>query len=279
MCVRIAYELNLHLIDAQGAAVAGEEDSIRWRGKEEKRRAWVRPYGKWTSLPAPSDEHPPQLTGRIWKPCSLSMIPTGSAIDPRGAHSWREDPIQRWKSLQDSGNQSPKAWFHGHQLHDERGSNHFHPRGVHYESDLGQNAHQGSVGPRSRRGGDDTGEDAQQQLEIARQCCQVFRPGITAAPAISVSVSRLRPSNAWADRGSPRQLHCGIYNIFVMTRSSLGLCSVIVMMYFSNRPTGADSVKRGCCSNRTKRIVRFAKSWKIRGRVSISKLLTTSSPS
>ncbi|KUJ13598.1 uncharacterized protein LY89DRAFT_160576 [Mollisia scopiformis] len=104
-CVRIAYELQLHLIDknpqrSQAAATL----------EEEKRRAW------WV----------------IWEfdvfACAIRRLPT--AIDWTQNETWLPiddeiwfanacaksctldpDPAVAWKTLQASGNRSPKAWF------------------------------------------------------------------------------------------------------------------------------------------------------------------------
>ncbi|KAI9833636.1 MAG: hypothetical protein M1819_003589 [Sarea resinae] len=113
ICVRIAYELKLHLIDTglnDCMHVAVQENVSRWCADEERRRAW------WA----------------IWEcdvlASTVRRIPT--AIDwtqnetllPVDDQSWfaqriqpscflELDPIDRWKSLQRSGNQSAKAWL------------------------------------------------------------------------------------------------------------------------------------------------------------------------
>lgn len=112
-CVRIAYELQLNLIDVQRVDYSGElspERVAKWCADEERRRVW------WT----------------IWEfdvfACSIKLGPT--AIDwaenkamlpvddddwfnrrPRSSCLMELDPTDSWKRLQSSGNESPKAWF------------------------------------------------------------------------------------------------------------------------------------------------------------------------
>lgn len=107
--VRIAYELRLHLVDSTASDPSTENPDL-WSAKEERRRTW------WA----------------IWEldvfSSTVRRLP--SAIDwnqnwtklPVDDESWLQkkpkescylvpDPMQRPKLLQDSGNQSARAWF------------------------------------------------------------------------------------------------------------------------------------------------------------------------
>lgn len=112
-CVRIAYELQLNLVDVQKADYSCDltpEKIAKWCADEERRRVW------WA----------------LWEfdvfACSIKLSPT--AIDwtenrtmlpvddndwfnrrPRASCLMEIDPTDRWKSLQISGNESAKAWF------------------------------------------------------------------------------------------------------------------------------------------------------------------------
>ncbi|RMZ88468.1 hypothetical protein DV736_g4303, partial [Chaetothyriales sp. CBS 134916] len=109
-CVRIAYELNLHLIDARKSPSSGLSVPAKWAEDEEKRRAW------WA----------------IWEmdvfASTIRRCPTAinwqqnEVLLPAEDECWQEDRpqlrcflesgiITSIKALQVSGNQSPVAWF------------------------------------------------------------------------------------------------------------------------------------------------------------------------
>jgi len=109
-CIRLSYELNLHLIDANHGPSATPTDAERWVLMEERRRAWwavwemdvfastirrlptgIDPSLILTLLPAPDGAW---FSGRYHPSCFLA-----------------EDCDLRWKQLSQSGNDSAKAWF------------------------------------------------------------------------------------------------------------------------------------------------------------------------
>ncbi|EXJ83040.1 hypothetical protein A1O3_06857 [Capronia epimyces CBS 606.96] len=109
LCVRTAYELNFHLIDAGRISIKSVPGPV-WCEDEEKRRAW---WAIWemdvfasvvrrcptaidwsqneTFLPS-EDRH--WIRGEPQESCVLHI-----------------SPVSRWKFLEKTGNQSPKAWF------------------------------------------------------------------------------------------------------------------------------------------------------------------------
>lgn len=109
IAIRSAYELNLHLIDAGRGSEDQNLDHNQWCEDEERRRAW------WA----------------IWEMDVFASVirrcPTGidwsqnEAFLPAEDTNWligkpqRSCPLElglnRWKSLEATGNQSPKAWF------------------------------------------------------------------------------------------------------------------------------------------------------------------------
>ena len=113
VCIRSAYEMNLHLIDADERRRCHSSrvlDPEQWCREEEWRRAWwaiwemdvyasvIRrcPAGiDWsqneTFLPAEDDNW---YSGKPQQSCRLDV-----------------NPIARWKSLAATNNRSPKAWF------------------------------------------------------------------------------------------------------------------------------------------------------------------------
>ncbi len=111
-CVRIAYELQLHLVDLDddGDGSQDIQSHSEWIVKEERRRAWWQiwefdvfastirrlPVAQdWTlnktKLPMPEEKW---FNDEDSQSCFLVL-----------------DPAQRWKELEKSGNRSAKAWF------------------------------------------------------------------------------------------------------------------------------------------------------------------------
>lgn len=109
-CIRLAYELELHCIDIHPDDAQDQSDITAWCLKEERRRAW------WT----------------LWEfdvfASTIRRLPT--AIDWTQNNTWLPvddeawyngtyqrscilivDPAFRWKTLQQTGNTSAKAWF------------------------------------------------------------------------------------------------------------------------------------------------------------------------
>lgn len=111
--IRVAYELQLHMVDSplpQSSHISGSNESERWIRAEERRRAW------WT----------------IWElevfATTIRKCPSG--IDQREHTTWLPvgdsqwfsghvtpscpleiDPTKRWKALQTSGNDCSSAWY------------------------------------------------------------------------------------------------------------------------------------------------------------------------
>ncbi|KAL5354737.1 hypothetical protein ACLOAV_000826 [Pseudogymnoascus australis] len=112
-CVRIAYELYLHLIDTNKGnqdAHCLEADAEKWSNNEERRRAWWAIWEMdvfastirrcptsidWTQIEVylPSEDIA-WFQGKVQRSCFLERM-----------------PIDRWGALQNTNNQAPKAWF------------------------------------------------------------------------------------------------------------------------------------------------------------------------
>jgi hypothetical protein len=158
------------------------------------------------------------------------------------------DPIRRWKSLQESGNQSPKAWFLVVNSFMKQAQSISSPR---------------SIPPRGRRHScvnkhpvsesssnhDVLPESATQELGTLENCLQCFT---------SVLPEPLRYRNQYLSfearaKGQlvpTRQYHCSIYNIYVMVQ----LTRLMIYRYdvfrflgspakLDNTPTSADAQK------------------------------------
>jgi hypothetical protein len=112
-CVRIAYELKLHLIDSDQMyqdMPPAYKSAESWCFDEEKRRTWwaiweMDTFGSTvrrcpTAIDWSQNETRLPADDEFW---FRSEIHKSCFLDP--------NPITRWKTLQQSGNQSPKAWF------------------------------------------------------------------------------------------------------------------------------------------------------------------------
>lgn len=111
LTIRAAYELNLHLIDA-GRVEDGsvKVDYHQWCKDEEHRRAW---WAIWEMDVFVSVIHrcPP---GIDW-PQNETFLPVEQhkweQEEPQRSCTLRQRYLERYKALEATGNQSPKAWF------------------------------------------------------------------------------------------------------------------------------------------------------------------------
>ncbi|KAJ4174125.1 hypothetical protein NW754_004540 [Fusarium falciforme] len=211
-CVRLAYELNLHLIDMKCADRSPGIDAKTWCEDEEKRRAW---WAIWemdvfattirrtptaidwsqteTMLPA-EDEY--WFQGRVGPSCYLEM-----------------DPISRWRTLQNSRNQSPKAWYIVINSFMKDAQKISSPHGIPSQNQ----APDGQLAGATPQAQSAVIDHARQKLESLGNIVQCFSLALP---------SHLRYRNQYlgfdarvpGQSASARQLHCSIYNIYVMTQ-------------------------------------------------------------
>ncbi|CAK7211590.1 hypothetical protein SBRCBS47491_001176 [Sporothrix bragantina] len=232
MCVRLAYEMNLHLVDAKTfPAVSVGDDTKAWRDAEEKRRAW---WAVWElDVYASTIRRTP--TAVDWTQME-TLLPVDDAdwFDPESTSNKRHscfmevDPVRRWKTLQASGNQSPKAWFIviNSLMKDARAIS--SPRGVPSRGEDSNTTEQKRATASRKRYVSPPVcpvKEARQKLEILANCVQCF---VMALPAhlqyrnqfLSFGKDSSTDNNSTTASSSLRQLHCGIYNIFIMTQLS-----------------------------------------------------------
>lgn len=113
-CIRCAYDLNLHLVDANHEPVQRTEqkdvDIERWALLEERRRAW---WAVWEMDVFASAIR--QLPTAIDPSLNLTMLPVSDSCWFNNIYQescfLAEDCSLRWKHLAQSGNQSAKPWF------------------------------------------------------------------------------------------------------------------------------------------------------------------------
>lgn len=212
LCVRLAYELNLHLVDALETDRAGPEDPIQWRDNEEKRRAW---WAIWEmDVFASTIRRTP--TAMDWTQMEI-LLPVDDSdwFQDRPAPSsfLESDPSQRWKSTQEAGNQSPKAWFLIINSIMKDAQLITSPHGVRWQSQQPQR--DGS--DRHINGRRRSVDEARQKLEILANSIQCFAMALPHHLRYRSQYLGFDPP-AVGGSESNQQLHCGIYNIFVMTQ-------------------------------------------------------------
>jgi len=114
ICVRSAYESNLHLVDSGKSPEDNTPDHVvdpaRWCEDEERRRAW---WAIWEM----------DVFASVIRRCPTAIDwSQNETFLPAEDERWaRGEPqpscmlktglVDRWKALQATGNQSPKAWF------------------------------------------------------------------------------------------------------------------------------------------------------------------------
>ena len=195
-CVRLAYEMNLHLIDAR---VSTAQDVDQWCEDEEKRRSW---WAIWEmDVFATTIRRTP--TAVDW-----SQLETLLPVDdehwferkPQTSCFLERDPMQRWKALEGSGNQSSKAWYIVVNSLMKEAQRISSPRGV-----------------PSRRPSADRMDEARKRLEIianAVQCFQLALPEHLKYHHQHLGFDARVPGQVT----SVKQAHCSIYNIYVMSQ-------------------------------------------------------------
>ncbi|KAJ0420815.1 fungal-specific transcription factor domain-containing protein [Aspergillus carlsbadensis] len=195
-CVRLAYEMNLHLIDVQHPRNVVDID--RWCADEEKRRAW---WAIWEmDVFATAIRRTP--TAIAWSQMEV-LLPVEDeywfARTPRPSCFFQQDPTRRWQVLERSGNESAKAWFIVINSLMKEAQRISSPRGV-----------------PGRRPQSDTVDEARQHLEVianAVRCFQLALPCHLKYMQQPLGFDARKPGEVT----SKRQAHCSLYNIYVMT--------------------------------------------------------------
>lgn len=113
-CIRLAYDMQLHVVDANHdrvKAVDGRDISIRqWSHMEERRRAW---WAIWEMdvfastirrLPTAIDWAQNMTLLPVHDNCWFNDVYQNSTF-------LAKEPDLRWRCLEKSGNDSPRAWF------------------------------------------------------------------------------------------------------------------------------------------------------------------------
>lgn len=196
--VRLAYEMNLHLVDARGPEYA--LNSKRWCEDEEKRRAW---WAIWEmDVFATTIRRTP--TAVDWSQLE-TLLPVDDEhwfeCKPTRSCFLQQDPILRWKALANSENQSPKAWFIVINSLMKEAQRISSPRGI----------------PNGNGPSSDGIDEARQRLEVIANAVHCFQLALPSQ--LKYKQQHLGfDARVHGEISSLRQLHCSIYNIYMMTQ-------------------------------------------------------------
>jgi hypothetical protein len=113
-CVRVAYELQLHLVDLEEERDAAVDSNVQyrndWIAAEERRRAW---WALWEfDVFASTIKRLPTALDWTLNKTYLPICDEKWYSNEEVASCYLTvDPAQRWKELEKSGNRSARAWF------------------------------------------------------------------------------------------------------------------------------------------------------------------------
>ncbi|KAJ0413486.1 fungal-specific transcription factor domain-containing protein [Aspergillus carlsbadensis] len=214
-CIRLAYELNLHLVDA--SPTGGDNLEVQqWSWKEEQRRVW---WAIWEmDVFASTIRRTP--TAIDWSQVE-TLLPVSDEHwfhdQPQPSCFMEQDPICRWKALHRSGNHSPKAWFLVVNSFMKQAQVISSPRSIPPRAPCRQTEVGTDAGPRVATGPEIVPDIAARKLGTLANCLQCFT---------SVLPEKLRYRNQYltfearapGQLTSIRQHHCAIYNIYVMVQ-------------------------------------------------------------
>lgn len=222
LCVSLAYETNLHLLDSGTAARTA--DPQQWQADEEKRRAF---WAIWEmDVFASTIRRTP--TAINWQHMEI-LLPVDNANwfsgNPIPSCFMETEPNQRWKTLQESGNQSSKAWFIVINSLMKTAQTTADPRGA---SAVGSPGH---YRPSHRTSTPEAITEIRQKLETLANAVHCFS---LALPDHLHYRDQYLSFDAPVQRQpeSQRQQHSSIYNIFVMTQ----LARLMIHRYDAFRP-------------------------------------------
>lgn len=214
-CVRLAYELNLHLVDFDREQI-DIIDVEKWCWREEKRRAW---WAIWEmDVFASTIRRTPSAID--WSQME-TLLPVedkhwfGGRVQP--SCFMERDPINRWKALHESGNRSSKAWFLVINSLMKDAQTISSPRSIPNRTPCHKGHPQRSGLQDGLEGTTALSDEANQKLETLANSVQCF---------VMVLPEGLRywdqylsfEARAQGQLSSKRQDHCSIYNIYVMVQ-------------------------------------------------------------
>lgn len=215
-CVRLGYEMNLHLVDSEGLGRADglqSQNRDQWVADEERRRAWWAIWemdifaGTVRRCPAAIDWSQNETYLPVDDEAFFTGVPKKSCYLERNA-------IDRWKALHESGNDSPKAWFIVVNSLMREAQMLASPRGVPMTGLSDTRATSTRNGFRMLPG--KASKDVSEKLGAISNALRCF--SLTLPPAIKYRNQFLNfESTGPDDAKSPRRVHSSIYSIHLMT--------------------------------------------------------------
>lgn len=213
--IRVAYELNLHLVDADHSSKVSQNlDPHKWCEDEERRRAW---WAIWEMdvFASTIRRMPPAVD---WAQME-TLLPVDDwdwyAKKPYPSCFMERDPLRRWKSLQQSGNQSPKAWFLVINSLMKDAQIISSPRSI--PSSQGSLERCESFNRLNTMETKGFMDEAAKKLELIANAVQCFVMALPAHLLYRGEYLAFERSTS-GEPTANRQLCCGIYNIYVMTQ-------------------------------------------------------------
>lgn len=210
-CVRLSYEINLHLIDLKDTEVL-DRDHRRWCANEEKRRAW---WAVWEMdvFATTVRRTPPAVAWTQME--TLLPVEDEYWFQSRFRPScyFEDDPIHRWRSLELCENQSPKAWYIVINSLMKDAQTISSPRGIPNRSQYDVSQPRGTVDHKKP----EIANDAHKRLETlanAVQCIMLTLPAKLQFRDQFLGFD----ARVGGQLASLRQTHCSIYNIHVMAQ-------------------------------------------------------------
>ena len=231
ICVRSAYELNLHLVDSGKELGDTLEDRDQWAEDEERRRSW---WAIWEmDVFASTIRRSP--TAIDWSQ-NETFLPVNdefwSRAEPQPSCVLEISPVDRWKTLEASGNQSAKAWFIVINSLMKDAQNISSPIGVDKSRSRRQHHATKNDGNRPSKPGlraKDNTQESMNRLSILRNC--LYCAVLALPPHLKYQYKSFSFGERSTDRHSmisQRLLHSSIYSIHMMTQ----LTKLMIYKYY-----------------------------------------------
>ncbi|KAL2139755.1 hypothetical protein VTI28DRAFT_4707 [Corynascus sepedonium] len=202
-CIRCAYDLHLHIVDANHDSTTTTRSSVdiqRWILLEERRRAW---WAIWEMDVFASTIR--RLPTAIDASQNLTLLPVPDSLWFDGVYQescfLAEDCSLRWKHLAQSGNESAKAWFI-------------------VVNSLMRNTQRivYPAGSAMRSTKDRNGDTIQDELNIMANCLYCTVTSLPAHLAYQGETLDFRPTSPRYSSAKPRQEYADKYAIHVMAQ-------------------------------------------------------------
>jgi hypothetical protein len=224
VCIRVAYEMNLHLIDSGKPPEYIEKDQILWAQDEDKRRAW---WAIWEM----------DVFASVIRRCPTAISWTqNETFLPAEDDRWEQQQpqqscvlepitINRCKALQRTGNQSPRSWFIVINSIMKDAQNISSPTGINKFTD----AEGSSTKPSRSAKQMEALDESRKRLTTFYNAARYFTMALPASLKYRGQYLSFSTASASGSAGmlSLREAHACIYSIHLMTQ----LCLLMALKY------------------------------------------------